>query len=178
MHNDLERAIEKELQKLRKTIHCNDCPEDRHCCVFENDYGLRMTKKTAKLLFGDDIPALEVEGRLTSHGRYMILQNGKCPLLSEQMTCSVHDKKEAVGLTSCVKYPIFLGKDNNMTRLVIDYRCTHVENNWNTVRTTAQEIIQNLCDTVVVYRNNGKTYQQPLAKFDDYFADRKPMQEK
>ncbi len=174
----LEQAIERELRTLRKIVDCADCPEDRHCCIFENKYGLSMTKKTAELLFGEDLPNLKADGRIETIGKRVILKNGRCPLLDEGNACSVYDKREAVGLSSCIKYPIFLSKQVNKTRLVIDYRCTFVEDNWELIRNSVKEIVGSLFEIVVVYRNNRDTYQKPIDKFEEMLQIRRPSQEK
>lgn len=176
----IEQAIERELKSLRKEIDCTDCPEERHCCIFgAEDYGLRMTKKSANILLGDKMAELEAEGRLVIKGKYAILQNGPCPALYEDMTCSVHSKLEAIGLTKCVGYPIFLGTDENkVTKLALDYRCTFVERNWEQVRDAATTIVQKLFETVVIYRSEGINHQRSLSTFETMYDDQLPSQAK
>tara|TARA_Y100000310_G_C20417249_1_gene684924 strand:- start:164 stop:664 length:501 start_codon:yes stop_codon:yes gene_type:complete len=160
--------LRENVNKLKdQYLDCSQCPPAENCCQrFGDNLRMNLYPSMVLLLGMKKIRILEEEGKLilTRNGLQI---RGTCPLYNKG--CTIHEKKEEMGLAACLQFPLTVVKDlfspystdNLSPGIVADFRCPQIEESWSELRKDLERIAQ---EEVPIFRNVREDYKQVLKR--------------
>jgi hypothetical protein len=168
-------------------VDCASCPPDRNCCVFSGRYVQFLEASLAKAAFGEEgvERLIETYGlRFDPENKDFIMENMRCPVLSTDNSCRIHEQKEELGLRGCLEFPIYYargfrvpGMREPASCIMADYRCSSIEREWHDVEKKLQKIEREMFIPVrIAFYDNANTFRRdPLMMFS-WMKKRKDVQ--
>ncbi|MFH1510402.1 MAG: hypothetical protein ABIF10_01825 [Candidatus Woesearchaeota archaeon] len=166
---DIRKEVSWELERITdRFLDCISCPPEDSCCDFNERYRFNLSKEKASKMLGERMfQAYVRSGRIyedtLNPERYFLWV--RCPNLSMQSRCLVHERKKALGLDSCIDFPVYywqglLDSPTYRVGVVIDLRCSSVQKAWKSVSGYVLKVV-----------NDFKSYDNHLNGFVRYQQD-------
>jgi len=150
-------GVKKGIAEIKKNyIKCDKCPAERNCCVFSENIIHYFYSGQMSSMFSHEKICEMVESGIAIFNPekdWYLFKNSKCPNLDESFKCKIHGKKEELGLSACINFPIdSVSYEDSLKKyyIVVDYRCFSVEKNWEKISGDLAKISKKFKDQVCI----------------------------
>jgi len=140
------------------------------------DFGIKLESYTAVSMFGaEGVKRMLNEGKLKKDGTKGYILVDRCPLLTKDKGCKIHDQKEELDMTFCMEYPLYVSETfdedmNKGTYIMMDHRCEGVQKNFSEIAKKLKIISEkHSMKVIVLYHDDGvqKMYLESFADKKD-----------